>query len=89
MIAAAAVSLFLLIASQVAIEMLRDRVDARRVRERGIGGTQDVFLWSLPVTLALTVVTIVFLYLAVMEVRELKKSRGLSLSRPELRTTQC
>ena len=70
MITAYFVSLFLLIVWYVGTERLRDVIDARRVRERGIGGTQDVFLWSLPVGAALVVANIVFVYHAVAALRE-------------------
>lgn len=70
MVAAYFVSLFLLIVWYVGTERLRDVIDARRVRERGIGGTQDVFLGSLPVGVVLMIANGVIGYHAVAALRE-------------------
>lgn len=63
-------SVLLLIAWYVGTERLRNVIDARRVRERGVGGTQDVFLWSLPVGIALLTANLVCAYFLIAALRE-------------------
>jgi hypothetical protein len=58
--------------SLIVTERVRDIVDARRVRERGIGGTQDVALWGLLVALVLVIASLVGMILAVQELRRLR-----------------
>ena len=89
MLAAAAISLALLVASRIAIEFLRGRIDARRVRETGIGGTQDIGLWGMLVTLVLIVITVTLMYLAAAELRERQNARTVPLPHSELGTPQC
>lgn len=70
MLTAYFVSLALLIAWHVGTERLRDAIDARRVRATGVGGTQDVWLWSLPVGVALVVANAVLAYYAAAALRD-------------------
>lgn len=48
-----------------ATQVLRNIVDARRVRARGYGGTGDIAIWSIAITLILIVADIICLCLLI------------------------
>ena len=52
-----------------ATQILRDIVDARRVRERDYGGTGDIAIWSIAITLILIVADIICLCVLIVSVR--------------------
>ena len=53
-----------------ATQVLRGVVDARRVRETGLGGTQDIAMWATGIGCLLTIATAVVMYLAAGSLRE-------------------
>ncbi len=61
---------FVLLAYFPATQYLRDVVDARRVRNGGIGGTGDIAIWAMIGQLFLVVGTAVFFYFAASSLRE-------------------
>ena len=70
MLAAAIILGVVALAFWPAVQVLRGVVDARRVRETGIGGTQDIAMWATLVSLLLFVAAGATMYLAAASLRE-------------------